>query len=109
MVELCREKFVAFAARALPLMLLGDLNFNPADSNYALLIGDGWRDSYEVASAPDSATFLYDMPDIPGGRIDHILYRGDGLTPRTWSRLLSPDPKRRVSDHDPVYVRFSLE
>jgi endonuclease/exonuclease/phosphatase family metal-dependent hydrolase len=109
MVDLCREKFAVCATPAASLIFMGDLNFNPSDSNYALLIHDGWRDSHEATAAPDSATFLYNLPDIPGGRLDHILYRGDGLTPRTWARLVSPDPERRVSDHDPVHARFSVD
>jgi endonuclease/exonuclease/phosphatase family metal-dependent hydrolase len=108
MVELCREQFAAFATRGLPLIFAGDFNFNPADANYALLIGDGWRDAHDMVAAPEAATFLYTMPEIPSGRIDHVLYRGETLTPQAWTRLLSPDPKKRLSDHDPVYVRFSL-
>jgi len=109
MVDLCREKFTAFTARALSLIFMGDLNFNPADSNYDLLIGNGWCDSHAVTSSPDSATFLYNMPHLPSGRIDHILYRGAGLTPQAWARLLSPDPERRLADHDPVVVRFEMK
>lgn len=89
-----------------PLILIGDLNFNPGDANYALLINGGWRDSYDATAAPNPATFLYDLPDIPGGRIDPILYRGDGLTALAWTRLSSPDPERRLSDHDPVCGRL---
>lgn len=112
MVNLCREKFAGFTSPTASLIFLGDLNFNPSDANYTLLINDGWRDAHEVpaaSAAPDAATFLYNLPDIPGGRIDHVLYRGQGLTPQAWARLLSPDPERRVSDHDPVYVRFSVD
>jgi len=109
MVDLCRERLMAFATATASLIFIGDMNFNPGDSNYASLISDNWRDSHEAADAPGAATFLYDLPNIPGGRIDHIFYRGDGLTPRMWTRLLPPDPERRVSDHDPVYVRFSIE
>jgi endonuclease/exonuclease/phosphatase family metal-dependent hydrolase len=109
MVDLCREKFVVFASRSSPLILTGDLNFNSADSNYQLLLDDGWRDSHEVAATSETATFLYDLPNIPGGRIDHILYRGDGLRSQAWARLLPPTPEQRVSDHDPVYVCFSMD
>ncbi|MBE2198261.1 MAG: endonuclease/exonuclease/phosphatase family protein [Anaerolinea sp.] len=108
MVALCREKFTTFTARAASQIFIGDLNFNPGDPNYALLIQDGWRDAHEVTAAPEADTFLYNLPDIPGGRIDHILYRGRGLEPRSWMRLASPDPDRRISDHDPVCVRFAV-
>ena len=109
MTELCCQKFVDFTTHSAPLMLIGDLNFNPASPNYALLLNQGWRDAYEVAFGPEAATFLYDLADIPGGRIDHILYQGEALTPQTWARLLSPDPERRLSDHDPVYARFTID
>jgi len=108
MVELCREKLAAFTTQVLPLIFAGDFNFNPTDSNYALLINDGWRDSHEDTSAPEEATILYDLPTMPSGRIDHILYRGDKLVPQSWRRLFSPDHEKRLSDHDPVHVRFSL-
>ncbi|HRQ37470.1 MAG TPA: endonuclease/exonuclease/phosphatase family protein [Chloroflexota bacterium] len=109
MVELCRERLANFMGRAPSLVFMGDLNFDPDDANFALLMQDGWRDAHEVVAAPESATFLYDLPDIPGGRIDHILYRGEGLTPQRWVRLASPDPARRISDHDPVCVQFLVD
>jgi len=89
MIELCREQLTAFVVRGLPLIFAGDFNFNPADANYASLIADGWRDSHDVAFATDEDTILYDLPGLPSGRIDHILYRGDGLTPQAWARLAS--------------------
>jgi hypothetical protein len=47
---------------------------------------------------------MYDLPHLmPGGCMDHILYQDDGLVSQNWARLLSPDPHRRVSDHDPVH------
>lgn len=109
MVELCRERLTGFGARGLPLIFAGDLNFNPGDENYALLRSDGWRDAHEAAASADSATFLYNLPGIPGGRIDHILYRGAGVTSIAWARLASPDPARRISDHDPVLAQLNLE
>lgn len=110
MVALCRERFADFLPLNVPLIFMGDFNFNPTTANYALLRSDGWRDPHQVAQAAEVPTFLYDTPHLmPGGRIDHILYRGHGLAPLSWSQLLSPDPVRRVSDHDPVLVRFTLE
>jgi endonuclease/exonuclease/phosphatase (EEP) superfamily protein YafD len=51
---------------------------------------------------------LYDLPELmPAGRIDHVLYRGQGLVPVAWARLISPDSDRRLSDHDPVHVQFN--
>lgn len=109
MVALCREQLSDFVGRALSFIFMGDLNFDPTDDHFALLLQDGWQDAHEVVAAPESATFLYDLPDIPGGRIDHILYRGEGLTPQRWARLASPDPARRISDHDPVWVQFRVD
>jgi endonuclease/exonuclease/phosphatase family metal-dependent hydrolase len=108
MVEVCREQFVAFTAAGVPLMFMGDLNFNPDDPNYRQLAADGWRDSHSACARADCPTFLYNRPDLPSGRIDHIFHRGDGLTPQAWARLTSPDPNRRLSDHDPVCVRFHI-
>jgi endonuclease/exonuclease/phosphatase family metal-dependent hydrolase len=108
MVELCRSKFGDFSNFASSQIFIGDLNFNPNDLNYQLLLDDGWLDSHAVASDTNTATFLYDLPGIPGGRIDHILYRSHLLTPITWHRLASPVPDRRISDHDPVYTRFRV-
>ena len=110
MVALCRQRFADFLPLNVPLIFIGDFNFNPATANYALLHSDGWLDPHQVAEAAEVPTFLYNTPDLmPGGRIDHILYRGHGLDPLAWSRLASPDPSRRMSDHDPVLVRFTLE
>lgn len=109
MVDLCRERIVDLAPRAPSLVFAGDFNFNPSDPEYHLLLDDGWHDSYEVAAPADAATFLYDLPTIPGGRIDHILYRGDGLKAQAWRRLVPSASDQRVSDHDPVYAHLSIE
>ena len=109
MVALCRERFASFATASLPHLFIGDFNFNPTMPEYALLMQDSWQDAHTVLNVSEVATFLYDQPEqMPGGRIDHILYRGQGLISLTWSRLLSPDPERRVSDHDPVFVQFGV-
>lgn len=108
MVDLCRKRFALFAEMHASLILIGDLNFNENDPNYESLIADGWRDSHSVAHDAGSATFLYHLPNIPGGRIDHILYRGDELKPLLWQRLLPPGSSLRISDHDPVHVEFQL-
>lgn len=109
MVDLCRKIFFVFPPSTAWHIFMGDLNFTPSDPEYKLLIHDGWRDSHKAGSSTDSATFLSNQTGVPGGRIDHILYRGDGLNSHMWRRLMSPDPERRVSDHDSVYVRFSLD
>ena len=109
MVDLCRAKLAPFIGQGAPIIFMGDLNFNPADANYRLLMEDGWRDSHPATTDREAATFLYDQPDVPGGRIDHIFYRGDNLQATNWMRLLSSDPQRRLSDHDPVCVQFSLD
>ena len=106
MVELCRKKFSTFAEKRSSLILIGDLNFNEADPNYELLVKDGWRDTYEASHDTNSATFLSDVPSIPGGRIDHILYRSDELSAILWQRLVPSDAKQRISDHDPVHAKL---
>jgi endonuclease/exonuclease/phosphatase family metal-dependent hydrolase len=108
MVDLCREKFAIFTSYGDCRIFMGDLNINPSDTDYKSLINDGWLDSCEAASDGPSTTFISDHPGIPSGRIDHILYHGDGLNPRMWNRLLSPEPQRRISDHDPVHVIFKV-
>jgi endonuclease/exonuclease/phosphatase family metal-dependent hydrolase len=108
MVHVCRAHFGAFIVEGIPLIFMGDLNFNPSDSHYRQLAADGWRDSQNVSTTPDCPTVLYNRHDAPSGRIDHILYRGDRLQPQTWTRLGSPDPGQRLSDHDPVAVQFSI-
>lgn len=105
MVQLCRERFASFGEKQANFIFIGDLNFNETDSNYALLVADGWHDTHDVAIGEASATFLYDLPTIPGGRIDHVFYRGHDLTPLAWNRLVGSG---RVSDHDPVNVQFAL-
>lgn len=108
MLALCRERFLSMTGRALNRIFMGDLNFNPNTENYRLLLDDGWQDACIANVGSNSTTFLYDLPHIPGGRIDHILYRGRGLTPQTWARLRPTDAEARISDHDPVFVRFQL-
>ena len=103
MVELCREKLAAFTRRGLPLIFMGDFNFTPTHDDYALLTGDGWHDAHVASSTTSEATH------VNGRRIDHIFYRGAGVTPQTWTQLFSPDPQRSLSDHHPVYVRFRVE
>ena len=106
MIDACRKKFTEFEANDSSLLLIGDLNFNENDPNYDLLITDGWNDSHKAATEADSSTFLYNRPGMPGGRIDHILYRSDGFIPETWSRLVPPASHPRISDHDPVRAEF---
>ncbi len=103
MVELCRAKLAAFSQRGLPLIFMGDFNFSPTEEEFALLTDDGWRDAHAASSATNEATFM------DGRRIDHVFYRGVGLRPQRWTCLLSPDPQRRLSDHDPVSVRLRVE
>lgn len=108
MVELCRSRLAVFSEQGLPQILAGDLNFNPNDANYARLLADGWCDAHTATTAVEAPTMLYDLPELmPAGRIDHVLYRGSGLVPISWARLVSPDPDRRLSDHDPVQVQFN--
>jgi endonuclease/exonuclease/phosphatase family metal-dependent hydrolase len=107
MAQMCKANTALLSQAGLPLIFMGDFNIDPARDEYKLLTGDGWRDSYEVALAANP-----DHEDIPtfrdGRRIDHVLYHGDALKPWQWLRLTSPDPERRLSDHDPVLARFWL-
>ena len=109
MVNVCRKQFSLFAEDHPSLIFIGDLNFNEKDSNYHLLITDGWRDSHAVTIDSDSATFLYDRDSIRGGRIDHIFYKSNEFMALTWKRLLPPALEQRISDHNPVYVEFHLD
>jgi endonuclease/exonuclease/phosphatase family metal-dependent hydrolase len=107
MAQMCQERVASLSQAGLPLLFMGDFNIDPARDEYKWLTGHGWRDAYEVVPAADSnhgdiATFW------DGRRIDHVLYYGDALKPWQWLRLTSPDPKRRLSDHDPVLARFWL-
>ena len=108
MVDLCRKKFAGFAEQYPSRFLIGDLNFNERDTNYELLIADGWSDSYQASRKTDSSTFLYNLPGTPHGRIDHILYRSKEFTPKIWKRLLPTSSNQRISDHDPVNVEFQV-
>jgi endonuclease/exonuclease/phosphatase family metal-dependent hydrolase len=93
MIELCREKVAAFTPRGLPMIFMGDFNFTPTHADYTLLTGDGWHDAHVASSTTSEAT------QMNGRRIDHIFYRGSGVTPQTWTQLCSPDPQRPLSDH----------
>lgn len=108
MIDLCRKKFALFADKYPSLFFIGDLNFNEQDANYGLLITDGWSDAHQAAHETNSSTFLYNLPGIPHGRIDHILYRSKEFTPKIWKRLLPTTSNQRISDHDPVYVEFQV-
>jgi endonuclease/exonuclease/phosphatase family metal-dependent hydrolase len=103
MAVLCCEQIAAVAHRDLPCIFLGDFNVTPTHDAYALLIGDGWHDAHVASASPSEATHL------DGRRIDHIFYRGAGLTPQTWTQLFSPELQRPLSDHYPVSVRFRVE
>ncbi len=108
MVNVCRKQFSLFTENQPALIFMGELYFNEKDSNYDLLISDGWNDSHKGSIGFDSATFSNNLNSIPSGRIDHILYKSQTLTALTWKRLLPPPSKPRISDHDPVNVEFEL-
>jgi endonuclease/exonuclease/phosphatase (EEP) superfamily protein YafD len=108
MIALCRKQFAVFVKKYPSLIFIGDLNFNEQDTNYELLVTDGWSDSYQAAHETETSTFLYNLPGIPHGRIDHILYRSKEFTPKIWKRLLPITSNQRLSDHDPVYVEFQV-
>ena len=103
MVDLCRRQMAAFIQRDLPLIFMGDFNVSPDQEEYTMFVGDGWKDAHAVSDQSEEATF------VDGRRIDHIFYRGAQLAPRRWTRLVSPDPYRRLSDHDPVFAQFRIE
>jgi endonuclease/exonuclease/phosphatase (EEP) superfamily protein YafD len=103
MLELCLEQIATFSQHGVPLIFLGDFNFTPTHTAFALLANDGWHDTQVAASTTNEATHR------SGRRIDHIFYRGTGITPQTWNPLYSPDPQRPLSDHHPLYVRLRVE
>jgi endonuclease/exonuclease/phosphatase family metal-dependent hydrolase len=107
MAQMCQEKLTEFVDTGLPLIFMGDFNLDPARAEYKWLTGAGWRDTYTVAQAASSDSCGSQLPTFRDGRrIDHILVHGKALSPRQWLRLTSPDPERRLSDHDPVLGRF---
>jgi endonuclease/exonuclease/phosphatase (EEP) superfamily protein YafD len=76
----------------LPFIFLGDFNVTPTNDAYALLTGAGWHDARGASSSTSEATHM------DGRRIDHVFYRGTGVT-----------PQRPLSDHYPVYVRLRVD
>ena len=108
MVELFVERSQALRADGANQILLGDLNLDPATDGFRRLREAGWLDTHGGSDCLEDATFLYDLPGIPSGRIDHVLVRGAGLEAVGWSRLASPDPGIRLSDHDPVCVHLRV-
>jgi endonuclease/exonuclease/phosphatase family metal-dependent hydrolase len=110
MARLCQEKLLEFVGKGLPLILMGDFNIDPAREEYHWLTGNGWQGAYTTVLEASSGSRDDNMPTrLDGRRIDHILYHGETLRPHQWRRLPSPDPKRRLSDHEPVSAYFWLE
>ncbi len=54
---LCRQRFADFLPLNLPLIFLGDFNFDPSSASYALLRQDGWQDPHAAAAEPNSPPF----------------------------------------------------
>jgi endonuclease/exonuclease/phosphatase family metal-dependent hydrolase len=109
MAQMCREKLQALIAVGLPLIFMGDFNIDPGRDEYALLTGNGWQDACLTTPAINSDSRTDSLATFRDGRrIDHILYHGDALKPYQWLRLSSPDPERRLSDHEPVLARLWL-
>lgn len=102
MIRDCVERIEKFSQSPLPLFFLGDFNITPTDIGYSFLLKDGWQDSYRSQPETPQPTF------INGRRIDYIFYRGTGVKPQQWKQLYSPDPERRLSDHDPVCASFNV-
>jgi endonuclease/exonuclease/phosphatase family metal-dependent hydrolase len=108
MVAVLQRQAMAFCAEARMRILLGDLNLPPEDALFHQLLDGGWQDTLVAPAQGTVSTFLYPDAGVPAGRIDHILYQGDGLHPLAWGRVESPEPTLRLSDHDPVCARLSL-
>lgn len=109
MARLCQEKLTEFVGMGLPLIFMGDFNLDPARPEYGLLSSNGWQDSYTTTLASSSERLNNHLSTfMDGRRIDHILYHGESLRPQAWHWLPSPDPKQRLSDHEPVLARFWL-
>lgn len=100
---------------------MGDLNVGPASPVFQFLQDAGWRDKAEgrdprgrviskqsLPHEPEIWMLRREPPNPRVEHIDHILYRGKGLTAHAWRRLASPDPERRFSDHDPIFADFLL-
>jgi endonuclease/exonuclease/phosphatase family metal-dependent hydrolase len=109
MAQMCQEKLQELIATGLPLIFMGDFNIDPARDKYSLLTSNDWQDTYITTPAANSDSKSDNLATFRDGRrIDHIFYRGDALKPYQWLRLSSPDPERRLSDHDPVLARLRL-
>jgi endonuclease/exonuclease/phosphatase family metal-dependent hydrolase len=108
MVAVLQRHVVDFRAEPNTRLLLGDLNLAPEDALFQQLLDDGWQDAFVAPTQGSVSTFLYPDASVPAGRIDHILYQGNAVHPLAWARIESPEPAQRLSDHDPVCVRFSL-
>ena len=109
MARLCQEKLIEFVQMGLPLIFMGDFNIDPARPEYSWLTSNGWRDAYVTVLTASSESRDNHQPTFRDGRrIDHILYHGESLRPQEWRRLPSPDPERRLSDHEPVLGLFWL-
>jgi endonuclease/exonuclease/phosphatase family metal-dependent hydrolase len=121
MMEACKAHLDELVADDTPAVFMGGFNVGRSSSEYGLLISTGWRyadmgrdpraDS-SASSAGQTSSGPEHMqptpPDPQATRIDHILYRGESMVPLEWQRLTSPDPARRLSDHDPIFARLRV-
>lgn len=100
------ERLAPLYEQGLPMLFLGDFNTDQKRGDYAKLTSDGWKDSYRASqkASPDGRDD--NVPTTSRSRIDHIFYRGESLTPKTWERLDSPKPEIELSDHHPVLAIF---
>ncbi len=110
MAELCEKQMVPFVESGLPLVFVGDFNTHQTRGDYPRLTSGGWRDAYLASplASPDGRDENVVTMDNQK-RIDHIFYRGEGMSATHWERLESPDPARRLSDHWPVLARLRIE
>lgn len=109
MAKLCRQKTQPWVEAGLPVLLMGDFNTDQERGDYATLTGGGWKDSYTASpKASENGRDDNVVTHVRGKRIDHILYHGAVLDAFEWVRLESPDPDKKLSDHFPVFARFTI-
>ncbi len=110
MAALCEQKMKPFIESGLPLIFVGDFNTDQQRGDYGKLTSNGWEDAYRVSehASPlgrdDNITTFVDSQK----RIDHIFFQSDRTKAKSWLRLESPDPNRKLSDHFPVQAILTL-
>jgi len=110
MAALCEEKMKPFIVSGLPMIFVGDFNTDQRRGDYARLTSNGWEDAYRVSEHASPLGRDDNITTFVGSqkRIDHIFFQAERSKAKSWRRLESPDPERKVSDHFPVQATLLL-